>query len=125
MRDLDAHAATDQGWTRLRPARRALALCVVLLVVTGGWWALRASIASDGAPVISDPGFEHGLTVDASPTGGPGLHQDDLVTHVNATSLDDWLGHAAPTRPNVTEGQRLTYRVERDGRREDVVVTLD
>lgn len=124
MRDSDAPTGADSGWARLRPARAALALTAALLLATGGWWALRAAVAWDRAPVTSEPGYAHGLTVEPRSAAGGGLRAGDVVTAVNDTPVDEWLGHDGPTRPRVADGERFTYRVERDGQRLDVSVTL-
>ena len=125
MRDLDARTATEEGWARLRPAAGAIALAVALLVVTAGWWVLRAAVASDAAPVTPEPGFKSGLTVDVLSDDDTALRPGDVVVGVNGTPVDDWLGRSTPTRPRVADGERFTYRVDHDGQQRDVAVTLE
>src|SRR4051812_30075588 len=99
MRVLDTRLEPDSGWRRLRPARAALITTVALIVLMGGWLVVRAAVPTDGAPVISDPGYRNGLTVDPHEHDGGGLQPNDVVVAVDGVAVDDWLGKSSPSRP--------------------------
>jgi signal transduction histidine kinase len=124
MRVLDTRPERESRWRRLRPARTVLTVTAALMVVTGGWLVLRAVVPTDGSPVISDPGFRGGLTVDPLHDDGAGLQPNDVVVAVDGVRVDDWLGDSSPDRPRIRDGAQLTYRVVRDGRDQDVRVSL-
>jgi signal transduction histidine kinase len=97
---------------------------VALVLLSGCWLAVRAVVPTDGAPVISDPGFRHGLTVDPLNDSQTELQSNDIVTTVDGVPVDDWLGRVAIDRPQLRDGAQLTYRVLRRGQPEVVNVTL-
>ena len=85
---------------------------------------VRAAVADDGAPVISDPGFHAGLTVDPLAGNVTALRTNDVVVAVDTVPLDNWLGGSSGPRPRVREGAELTYRVRRGDLARDVAVVL-
>jgi signal transduction histidine kinase len=100
------------------------AVVLALAALAGSWMAVRAVVADDGAPVIADPGFGSGLTVDPLADGVTGLRPNDVVVAVDAVSLDDWLRGSSRSRPRVRDGAELTYRVQHGAHTRDVPVVL-
>lgn len=101
---------------------------VLLLVVAAGWTVLRLTLPTDGAPILSDPGYGRGLAVDpGAAREAPGLRPGDTVVAVDGVALDRWLTvPAAPRqgRPPLRPGAVLDYQVRRlvGGRPELVTV---
>lgn len=110
---------------RLRPATLAVASAAILLVASASWVAARLVLPTDGAPVLSDPGFAAGLAVDPVPGPDETLRRGDTVVGVNGAAVDGWLrgGPSLPT-PSLRAGAVLLYYLRRDGRTETVSVTL-
>lgn len=105
------------------PPRRiswpAVVVAAVLLVLAVTWLVVRAQVAGDGAPVLADPGFRHGLT--ANPlASNPSLRAGDVVVGVDGISVDGWLRRLG--RPDSTK--QMSYLVDRRGGLATVPVRL-
>jgi signal transduction histidine kinase len=113
-----------QTWRALRPARGALALASVLLLMAMGWVALRATLPTDGAPVLTDNGYVDGLLLD--PTGRAGaVRPGDVVVGIDDASVDDALSGRATSIPSFRRGSTHRYDVLRDGVRTSLVVVVE
>jgi signal transduction histidine kinase len=90
---------------------------LLLVALSIGWICLRASVHGDAAPVVADPGFRHGLSV--NPLGQPrdSLRKSDVVVTINRMPVDAWLGGGSTSTKRV-----LTYGVRRDGHLTTVAV---
>ncbi len=108
---------------RLSPARGALGLAVAVAVVSLVWVAIRASVPTDGAPILTDNGYVDGFMLD--PTSGSGdARVGDVVHRVDGASLDDALRGRTETAPRFRVGTTLDYEVLRDGKAAAVTVVL-
>ena len=122
MRDSDVAAADPPAFAE-RGARACVAAAAFLVAITIGWVAWRASVPGDGAPVIPDPGFQHGLTVDPLPGRGNALRGSDVVVAINGIPVDLWLRGDGRSP---TDGTRaLTYEMSRNGSRRIATVATD
>lgn len=104
-----------------RHGRSAILAAVALIALSLAWVVWRATVPGDAAPVIPDPGFRQGLTVDPLPHSGGALHPSDLVVSINGVGIDRWLGGAPPSHLNKV----LTYRVRHDGQPRLAAVAVD
>lgn len=114
--------AADNTPATTRHGRAAVMGAIALLALSIAWIGWRAAVPGDAAPVISDPGFRHGLTVDPLPHSGADLRPSDLVVSVDGIPLDQWLGGNAS---RTGSDSSLTYVVDRDGRARVANVAVD
>lgn len=111
-------------WERLRPARSALAVSVALLIATASWIGVRASLPTDGAPVLTDGGYAKGLTVDASESDPTPLRSGDVVVAIEGVPVDDLLRGDTSPMPAFEAGTTWRYDVLRGADRETIEVRL-
>ncbi|HVU60332.1 MAG TPA: histidine kinase [Mycobacteriales bacterium] len=115
-------AASDNADAVGRHAYAAIATAITLVLLTIAWIAWRASSPGDAAPIISDPGFQRGLTIDPLPGASRDIHPSDLVVAVDGRPVDDWLRGIAKAP---SEHRVLRYRIQRDGHAQDAPVATN
>lgn len=101
--------ATDPADRAGRGPQRSVAGAIILVTLSIAWISWRASVPGDAAPVIADPGFRHGLTVDPLPGTGNALRASDVVVAIDGTPIDRWLSGTAKTPDG--SATALAYRV--------------
>lgn len=110
------------GTAKWRQTAAAVIAATLLVMLALAWIGLRAAVRGDAAPVISDPGFRQGLTVDPLPHSLSSLQPSDVVVAVDGAPINRWLSGEA-RRADLTSV--LTYRVRRDGRSLSVLVATN
>ena len=109
---------------RLRPARSAVLIATALVIASGLWVAVRASLPTDGAPVLTDGGYANGFTVDPGASDPTPLRKGDVVVGIEGITIDDVLRRTDHATPRLRAGETWRYDVLRDGNTREVEVRL-